>query len=116
MALFEIILPCTDIPPPLHLAVLILILALYLALAYLTKATQGFYTYDFLDPAGPGGKGKVAGYVFGILLAIAIIYGLVCALIWARKWLTERVFHKSAIASSKTEVRNSDIEMFEESK
>ncbi len=114
MALFEILLPCTDIPPPLHLAVLIFILALYLALAYVTKATQGFYTYDFLNPAG--GKGKVAGYVFGILLAITIIYGLVCALIWARKWLTERVLHKSAIGSSKTKIRNADIEMSEESK
>lgn len=116
MALFEILIPATDIPPPLHLAILILILAFYLALAYVTKATQGFYTYDFLNPAG-GKGGKVAGYVFGILLAIAIIYGLVCALIWARKWLTERVLHKSAITSSKTTgIRNSDIEMSEESK
>ena len=114
MALFEILLPCTDIPPPLHIAVLVFILALYLALAYVTKATQGFYTYDFLDPAR--GKRRVAGYVFGILLAIAIIYGLVCGLIWARKWLTERVLHKSAIASSKARIRNSDIEMSEESK
>lgn len=114
MALIEILLPCTDIPPPLHLAFLIFILALYLALAYVTKATQGFYTYDFLDPTG--GKGKVVAYVFGILLAIAIIYGLVCGLIWARKWLTERLLHKSAIASSKRRTRNSDIEIVEESK
>ena len=43
---FEIFIPRTVPPPPLHLLLLIIILALYLGLAYLTKATQGFYTYS----------------------------------------------------------------------
>lgn len=42
-ALFEII--CTDVPPLhwVHLPITIFILGLYLGVAYITHATQGFY-------------------------------------------------------------------------
>ena len=39
-------------PPPFHLLLLIILLALYLGLAYLTKATQGFYTYSLYVSTG----------------------------------------------------------------
>ncbi len=45
----EIILPRSDPHPWLLLVPIIIILALYLALAYLTHATEGFYVYSFLD-------------------------------------------------------------------
>lgn len=87
-ALFEIFIPRTEPQPVAYLLVLIVILALYLALAYVTKATKGFYTYSFLDPSIQK-NGLVAGYVFGILIAILVIFSIVQGLIWARKWLTE---------------------------
>ncbi|KAK5052755.1 hypothetical protein LTR84_002621 [Exophiala bonariae] len=86
--LLEIILPATDPPPFLHVVGLIIILLLYLGLAYLTHATQGFYVYDFLDP--DTGSGKVTGYCFGILAAISIIFFVVWGLIWTRRKFTRQ--------------------------
>lgn len=88
-ALFEIIIPRTSPPPPLHLVFLIILLALYLALAYITHATEGFYPYSFLDTSK--GSGRVAGYCFGILAAICVIFGVVWGLIWLRDWATRKL-------------------------
>lgn len=89
-ALFEIIVPRTGPPLAVHLLWLIVILALYLGLAYLTVATQGFYVYPFLDHNWTGSRGIVAAYILGIAVGTVVIYGVVWCLIWARKWLTER--------------------------
>lgn len=70
----------------LHVVGLVFILLLYLGLAYLTHATQGFYVYDFLDPAT--GAGKVTGYCFGIFAGILVIFFVVWGLIWTRRRLT----------------------------
>ncbi|EHY60286.1 hypothetical protein HRR83_000048 [Exophiala dermatitidis] len=85
-ALLEIFLPATHPPPLLHLVGLIVLLLLYLALAYLTHATQHFYVYDFLDP--DNGSGKVTGYCFGIAAAIIVVFGVVWLLIWLRRRFT----------------------------
>ncbi|KAI8624067.1 hypothetical protein F5Y19DRAFT_338131 [Xylariaceae sp. FL1651] len=87
-ALLEIVLPRTNPSPWIHLPFLILILALYLALAYLTHATKGFYTYSFLDPGLQGPL--VAAYVFGIAIGICIIFAIVWGLVWLRRWVTEK--------------------------
>ena len=87
-ACFEIFIPRTGPPPLLHLLILIILLALYLGLAYLTKAVEGFYPYSFLDTSK--GSGRVAAYAFGILAAIIVIFGVVWLVIWLRRWLTER--------------------------
>ncbi|KAH7027416.1 uncharacterized protein B0I36DRAFT_350950 [Microdochium trichocladiopsis] len=86
--LFELIFTRTAPPPWIHLLWLILILALYLGLAYLTAATKGFYVYPFLDPTKQ--HAFVAAYVFGIAVAIIVIFVLVWALIKFRNWVTER--------------------------
>jgi hypothetical protein len=65
---------------------LVLILALYLCLAYITHETQGFYPYTFLDPAD--GSGRLAGYIIGILAAAVIIFLIVWGLIWLRRRYT----------------------------
>ncbi|KAI9842713.1 MAG: hypothetical protein M1838_003011 [Thelocarpon superellum] len=88
-ALFELLLTRTSPPPWLHLAILIIILALYVGLAYITRATEGFYTYSFLNPATHG-SGRVAAYVFGILAAIIVIFVVVWVVIWVRRRITER--------------------------
>lgn len=86
-ALFEILIPRTDPPPPVHMLWLIILLAMYLALAYVTEASRGFYPYDFLDPGQQGGL--VAAYVFGIALGCIVVFGLVWAAVWLRKYITE---------------------------
>jgi uncharacterized membrane protein len=67
--------------------VLILLLAFYLCVAYITVHTEGFYTYSFLNPAA-NGSGIVAGYCFGILAAIIVIFLISWSLIRLRVFLT----------------------------
>ncbi|KAI1852066.1 hypothetical protein JX265_008129 [Neoarthrinium moseri] len=88
-ALFEIVLTRTNPSPWIHILWAIVVLALYLALAYVTRATKGFYVYSFLDPTVTR-HGLVAAYVFGIAIAICIIFAIVHGAVWARRWLTER--------------------------
>jgi hypothetical protein len=114
-ALFEIVVPRTDTPQPVHMLWLILILALYLGLAYLTRATKGFYVYSFLDP-GVSGSGLVAGYVFGIAVGCIIIFGVAWGLIRLRKWVTEeklRMDGKFARqpGARKVQTTDADLEM-----
>jgi hypothetical protein len=65
-ALFEIIFPRTEPLPFLNIIPIVILLALYLALAYLTYYTQGFYTYGFLD-LQKNSSGVVAAFIIGIL-------------------------------------------------
>ncbi len=88
-ALFEIVVPRTALQPWLHLAWLILVLALYLALAYLTRFTKGFYVYSFLDPAHTDHGKLIPAYVFGIAVASVIVFCIVQGLLALRCWLTE---------------------------
>lgn len=70
----------------------------------MTLATKHYYVYSFLDPRpkdevngvniGGVGKGAVVGYVFGIAAAIIIIFSLVKAIEWGRKWVTEQKMEK----------------------
>jgi hypothetical protein len=87
-ALFEIIFTRTNPPPMVHMLWLIIVLALYLALAYLTRATKGFYVYDFLDP-GKKGSGVTAGYILGIAVAAIVAFWLAWGLIWLRRYVSE---------------------------
>jgi len=87
-ALFEIIFPRTNPPPFIHMLWLIIVLAMYCGLAYLTRAADGYYVYSFLDPSG-GHSGRVAGYIAALAIAQIIILCLVKLAIWARRWVTE---------------------------
>jgi hypothetical protein len=107
--LFEIFFTRTNPPPWIHVLFLIIILALYLGLAYLTHYTEGFYVYSFLDPAG--GKGKVIGYVFGILAAIIVIFCIVKLVIWGRKWLTEIKMGRTGKFHGGREMGHGDVEL-----
>lgn len=77
--------------------VLILLLACYLAVAYITYHTEGFYTYSFLNPGDHGQKsGIVAGYCFGILAAIIVIFLISWSLIRLRVFLTRGRIKRAA--------------------
>lgn len=88
-ALFEIVVPRTPLPPWIHALWLIVVLALYLALAYVTHATKGFYTYTFLDIEKQG-SAITAAWIIAIAVAAVVIYLLVRGLLWLRLWLTEK--------------------------
>ncbi|OJJ47925.1 hypothetical protein ASPZODRAFT_94944 [Penicilliopsis zonata CBS 506.65] len=94
-ALLEIGLATTPPHPLINLPFLVLILLLYLALAYLTYHDEGWYPYSFLD-IKTNGSGLVTGYCFGILAAILVIFAISCALIWLRRKLTKEVVKRSA--------------------
>jgi len=85
-AILEIVLPATNPPPWLHVVFLLIVLALYLALAYITHATQGFYVYSFLDPED--GSGKLAGYILGIAAAAIVVFSIVWGVVFLRRKLT----------------------------
>lgn len=93
-ALFEIVFPRTAPLPFIDLVPIIILLALYLALAYLTHATEGFWVYDFLDNE-TSSSGKVAGYIVGILVAAIIVFLIVRYLIMLRVWVTEKRLGKT---------------------
>jgi len=109
IALSEIVLPRTDPPPFLHLAFLLVILGLYLGVAYITRATEHFYVYHFLDPAT--GSGKVAGYCFGILAATIVVFLVVWCLIWVRRWITETKLGRAKLHPSAPHSNYEDVEM-----
>ncbi|KAF1989558.1 hypothetical protein K402DRAFT_349458 [Aulographum hederae CBS 113979] len=87
-AFLEIVHPRTAAPPIWHLLPLITLLGLYLALAFITVATQHFYVYDFLDYRVSGAR-AVAGYCFGILGGVIVVFGVVHGLVKLRVWVTE---------------------------
>jgi len=74
-ALFEILLTHARPIPWTHLIPVFLLLASYLGLAYITHATQGFYTYTFLDPSKE--HGLLAAYIIGITIGYCIVFAVV---------------------------------------
>jgi len=73
-ALFEILLTRVGPNPWSHTFFLILILAGYLGVAYITYATRRFYVYSFLNPAKQ--KGFLAAYIVGIPIGEAIVFAV----------------------------------------
>ncbi|KAJ4165195.1 hypothetical protein LMH87_006837 [Akanthomyces muscarius] len=90
LALFELLLARAAPPLWAHALWLIVILLAYLAVAFITLADQGWYTYSFLDHDSVGGRGYVAAYVFGIAVGILVIFLVVWGLIHLRVWVTEK--------------------------
>ncbi|KAK4454827.1 hypothetical protein QBC34DRAFT_392723 [Podospora aff. communis PSN243] len=111
-ALFEIVIPRTDPMPAVHMLWLVIVLALYLAVAFITHARWGFYPYSFLDPGKQGAW--LAAYVFGIAIGALIVFGVVYGLVALRKWITETKLGKHGKFSKQSPRRIShDEEMVE---
>ncbi|CAL1694596.1 unnamed protein product [Somion occarium] len=90
MALFEIFCTHGGPLPWIHLLFAEIFLACYLGVVYITRATQGFYTYDFLDPHLQ--HAKLAAYIVGIAVAQIIIFTVVHLLIRLREQLSRRLY------------------------
>ncbi|KAF2199900.1 hypothetical protein GQ43DRAFT_99179 [Delitschia confertaspora ATCC 74209] len=110
-AFFEIIFPRTAPPPFLHILPIIVILALYLGLAYLTYFKDHFFVYDFLDNKTHS-PGLVTGYCFGILIGAIIVFLIVRYLIVMRVWITETKLgrHGKAVPNAGSPNANEDAE------
>lgn len=108
-ALVEIVIPRTEPLPFLDIIPIVIVLALYLALAYVTYATQGFYTYGFLD-LQKNSSGIVAAYIIGILVAAIIIFLVVRYLVMLRVWITETKLGKTGKFSSRESLPVADAD------
>jgi hypothetical protein len=93
-ALFEITIPRTDPLPFLHAIAIVVILGLYLCVAYITYHDDHFYVYDFLN-VQEHGSGVVAGYIIGILVGAIVLFIIIRYLILLRKWITESKMGKT---------------------
>ncbi|KAF2091480.1 hypothetical protein K490DRAFT_60920 [Saccharata proteae CBS 121410] len=92
-ALFEIIVPRTERPLWIHLPCIVILLGGYAGIAYITHATEGFYTYAFLNPHKHK-TGTFAGIIIGMGAICIVLFVIVYLLIWLRLWLTETVLGK----------------------
>ncbi|EKM54929.1 uncharacterized protein PHACADRAFT_142709 [Phanerochaete carnosa HHB-10118-sp] len=79
--------------PWAHLPFLIVLLACYLGVAYVTSATQHFYPYSFLNPHTQ--HAKLAAYIVGIAAAEVIIFVIVRYIMMLRHLLVLR-FNRNA--------------------
>lgn len=73
--LFEILLTNAGPSPWSHITPCLVLFACYLGVAYITHATQGFYSYDFLDPSVQ--HGLLAAYIIGMGVGYCILFTIV---------------------------------------
>lgn len=88
-AIVEIVLPATAPPPVTHLGIVLGVLSVYLGLAYLTRYTQGFYVYEWMNPAH--GNASIILHVLGYAGGMLAIFFLVRFAIVARNKLAEKL-------------------------
>ncbi|KAF8152576.1 hypothetical protein B0H34DRAFT_664060 [Crassisporium funariophilum] len=86
--LFEILLTNVGPLPWIDMPVTVVLLGGYLGVAYITYATQGIYTYSFLDPKKQGKL--LAAYIIGIAVGQCIIFLIVTGIIHLRQRVTKR--------------------------
>ncbi|PPQ75684.1 hypothetical protein CVT26_001518 [Gymnopilus dilepis] len=82
-AFTEILLSNSPPAPWITIIPGVMILGAYLGVAYITKDTQGFYTYSFLDPHKEGPK--LAGFIIGIAVGFIIIFCIVRGIVVLRQ-------------------------------
>ncbi|PWN53572.1 hypothetical protein IE53DRAFT_144999 [Violaceomyces palustris] len=84
------ILSRTPMRPWWHLLLVVILIACYVGVAYITYATQGFYTYDFLD-IGKNGSGVVAAYIIGIGVGAVVSFMISQLVIFLREYLASKL-------------------------
>ncbi|KAF9042396.1 hypothetical protein BJ165DRAFT_1486947 [Panaeolus papilionaceus] len=90
-ALIEMVFSNSPPIPWITLPFGLLGMAGYLGVAYITRATQGFYTYAFLDPSQHTTSAFVAVYIVGICIAEIVVFCLVRGVMVLReRWATKK--------------------------
>ncbi|QRV84379.1 transmembrane protein [Ceratobasidium sp. AG-Ba] len=90
-ALFEVLFTRAGPMPWTHVPFLIVLLGGYVGVAYITHATQGFYTYSFLDPKKQGAM--LAAYIVGIAAGAVVVFSIV----WCITWVRNRIWRRSEL-------------------
>lgn len=112
-AIAEIVLPATEPQPWSHLSVVLLVLSVYLGLAYLTRETQGFYVYEWMNPAH-GWRGivlHVVGYAAGMvaLFVLARYMVVVRNVVAKRVWGEEREIGEDGKSDGRSDLEACEI-------
>ncbi|KAF2261268.1 hypothetical protein CC78DRAFT_555180 [Lojkania enalia] len=89
-AIIEIMLPATIPFPWTHISVLLIVLSLYLGLAYLTRWTGGFYVYEWMNPAH--GTVSIVLHIVCYTAGIIILFSFVQGSIMSRNYLTRTIY------------------------
>ena len=108
-ATFEIVFANTSPHPFLHLGPLLLIMTLYLGVAYITKATEGIYVYLWLDPHS--GAAKIFLHILGYGLLLTAYFITVRYAIMLRYRLTRQPIKQSfdMLNSGRTSFQSSTL-------
>ena len=104
----EIILSATEPLPWHHLSIVLAVLSTYLGLAYLTRYTQEFYVYEWMNPAH--GNVSIVLHVLGYAGGMIALFVLARYAISARNLLAQRLQ-----GQDKTEYGEKGIELDERS-
>lgn len=88
-AITEIIIPATNPQPWTHMSVVLLVLSTYLGLAYLTRWTQGFYVYEWMNPAH--GNWSIILHIAGYAGGMIALFTLSRCAIMARNWVADKL-------------------------
>ncbi|KAK0477299.1 hypothetical protein IW261DRAFT_283798 [Armillaria novae-zelandiae] len=104
-ALFEILLTNTPPPPLIFMLANLVLLGGYLGVAYITHATQGFYTYHFLDPQQQGSF--LAAYIAGIGVGYIIVFGIVFGMMVIRRRIANKDKYNKVEGEKEMSVRPS---------
>jgi hypothetical protein len=88
-AITEIVLPATEPLSWNHLSVVLGVLSIYLGLAYLTRYTQGFYVYEWMNLAH--GTISIVLYILRYADGMVALFVMARYAILARKILANRL-------------------------
>jgi hypothetical protein len=105
-AVTEIVLSATAPPPLTHLSIVLLVLSVYLGLAYLTHYTQGFYVYEWMNPAH--GTTSIILHVAGYAGAMIVIFLVVRYAIIARNMLAAKMEVRRSGGLQETAIKMDD--------
>jgi hypothetical protein len=81
-ALFEVIFSAVSVQRWTHSIVLLTIMILYIAMAYIIRAAAGFYVYEFMDVDMMGAL--TAAYIFGIGGMGIVAFFAVQGVVWVK--------------------------------
>lgn len=104
-ALFEVLLTNAPPPPLIFMLANLVLLGGYLGVAYITYATQRFYTYNFLDPRQQGSF--LAAYIAGIAVGYIIIFGIVSGMMVIRRRIVNKDKYNNIEGEKEMSVRPS---------
>src|SRR5579862_2973070 len=92
-AFFEVVFSAVLPQTWTHSLVILLILGLYLAMAYIIRAASRFYVYEFMDTKSMGAL--TGAYIAGIGAMGVIAFFVVQGAVWIKQWSCGRRVRKS---------------------